>query len=95
MKETNTPETGSTGLTKDIEAPPLLQRRDHPGGPTRSGPLTSQADPPPAGAPDLPRTPSFATLLHQAIRTSKLSLERVQHRLTARGIRVSLTTLSY
>ncbi|RPK54879.1 hypothetical protein EES43_27825 [Streptomyces sp. ADI96-02] len=62
--------------------------------------MTSHAQTPPAQAPhaltpgpDGP--PSFAEVLHGALRSSGLSLERVRHRLAAQGIRISLTTLSY
>ncbi|MEV4975911.1 hypothetical protein [Streptomyces scopuliridis] len=41
------------------------------------------------------QTPAFADVFQQAVRASGLSLERIQHRLAARGIRISLTTLSY
>ncbi|MFF4983914.1 XRE family transcriptional regulator [Streptomyces sp. NPDC001046] len=42
-----------------------------------------------------PAALSFAEVLQGAVRHSGLSLERVQHRLAAEGLRISLTTLSY
>lgn len=41
------------------------------------------------------RTGPFDEALRAAIRTSRLSLERIQHRLSARGTPVSITALSY
>lgn len=44
---------------------------------------------------DLLRTGPFEAALRYAIRASRLSLERIQHRLRARGTPVSITALSY
>lgn len=44
---------------------------------------------------DLLRTGPFEAALRTAIRASRLSLERIQHRLRARGTPVSITALSY
>ena len=44
---------------------------------------------------ELLRTGPFENALRAAIRSSRLSLERIQHRLRARGTPVSITALSY
>lgn len=44
---------------------------------------------------ELLRTGPFEAALRAAIRSSRLSLERIQHRLRARGTPVSITALSY
>jgi hypothetical protein len=44
---------------------------------------------------ELLRTGPFEAALRTAIRSSRLSLERIQHRLRARGTPVSITALSY
>ncbi|MFE3634754.1 hypothetical protein [Streptomyces sp. NPDC059168] len=45
--------------------------------------------------PALPRHATFADTLHAAIEASGLSLDRIRHALAARGVRISVTTLSY
>ncbi|WP_129771343.1 XRE family transcriptional regulator [Streptomyces sp. L-9-10] len=57
--------------------------------------MTPHTHPPRPAAPQVHEAPAFADVFQQAIRASGLSLERVRHRLAARGIRISLTTLSY
>jgi hypothetical protein len=44
---------------------------------------------------ELLRTGPFEDALRAAIRSSRLSLERIQHRLRTRGTPVSITALSY
>ena len=55
-------------------------------------------DPAPPVSPELAellRTGPFEVALRAAIRASRLSLERIQHRLQTRGTPVSITALSY
>lgn len=49
----------------------------------------------PADLAELLRTGPFEAALRTAIRSSRLSLERIQHRLRTRGTPVSITALSY
>jgi hypothetical protein len=59
--------------------------------------------PPPPPEPPRPRMPpgspgapvGFAETLHLAVEASGLSLDRIRHALANRGVRVSVTTLSY
>ncbi|MCX2732339.1 hypothetical protein OOZ19_19035 [Saccharopolyspora sp. NFXS83] len=57
-----------------------------------------RSDPAPQVSPELAellRTGPFEVALRAAIRSSRLSLERIQHRLQSRGTPVSITALSY
>ncbi|MBN0048671.1 hypothetical protein JS756_32190 [Streptomyces actuosus] len=45
--------------------------------------------------PTAPHGATFADALHAAIEASGLSLDRIRHALDARGVRISVTTLSY
>ncbi|MFR9798757.1 hypothetical protein ACL02U_23110 [Streptomyces sp. MS06] len=45
--------------------------------------------------PRLPSQAGFADVLHDAIEASGLSLDRIRHALAGRGVRISVTTLSY
>lgn len=56
---------------------------------------TQQANAISAELAELLRTGPFEAALRTAIRSSRLSLERIQHRLRARGTPVSITALSY
>lgn len=71
-------------------------------GPASGTPSTPTTSPhrarPDQAPPDLSkllRTGPFDVALRAAIRTSRLSLERIQHRLRTRGTPVSITALSY
>ncbi|RCW43895.1 hypothetical protein DFQ14_10536 [Halopolyspora algeriensis] len=61
--------------------------------PSSAGPARVQHNPPELAR--LLRTGPFDEALRAAIRASRLSLERIQHRLNARGTPVSITALSY
>lgn len=56
---------------------------------------TETQRPIPSELAELLRTGPFESALRTAIRASRLSLERIQHRLRARGTPVSITALSY
>ena len=72
--------------------------RTAPGSP-QSGPVAQGIASPRRGLPQdvvtALRNGPFEAALDAAIRTSGLSLDRIQHRLAARGVDVSVTTLSY
>ncbi|MGP3982078.1 hypothetical protein [Streptomyces sp. KR80] len=56
---------------------------------------SAHAEPLPRDIQEALRNGPFEAALDGAIRASGLSLDRIQHRLAARGIEVSVTTLSY
>lgn len=62
---------------------------------TRTAIRGEREKPLPPDLVDLLRTGPFEAALRAAIRSSRLSLERIQHRLRTRGTPVSITALSY
>lgn len=63
--------------------------------PTRPAIRGEREKPLPPDLVELLRTGPFEAALRTAIRSSRLSLERIQHRLRTRGTPVSITALSY